>query len=117
MAVPLDLKRIAELGGLIGSDLEALLHSLEQSIERSIRELEQALAEEDLDRATYAAHACRNDALIVGAKPLLEALALVESHSRGLRLEPARDAFGRVRGMWPTVRAELERVAGRLESS
>jgi HPt (histidine-containing phosphotransfer) domain-containing protein len=117
VSVPLDLKRIAELGGLIGSDLEVMLDSLMQSMARSIEELEHALAAEDLERATRAAHLCRNDALIVGANQVQEALSQLESDSRDFRLEQARAAFELVREAWPSTRAELERAAREAASS
>jgi HPt (histidine-containing phosphotransfer) domain-containing protein len=107
----LDLKRIAELSSLIGSDLEAMLSSLVKSMARSIEELEGAIAGADLEGATQAAHRCRNDALVVGARHLQAALSTVEAHSRDLRLEPAREALDQVREAWPLTRQELERAA------
>jgi HPt (histidine-containing phosphotransfer) domain-containing protein len=107
----LDLGRIAELSSLIGSDLEAMLGSLIQSMARSIEELERAIAGADLKEATQAAHRCRNDALIVGARELQTALANLEAYSRDFQLEPAREALEPVRRAWPAARAELERAA------
>lgn len=111
MSSALDLERIAELGSLIGSDLEAMLGSLVKSMARSIEELERAIAGADLEEATRAAHRCRNDALIVGARELLAALTSLESHSRDFQLGAARDALEPVRRAWPPARAELERAA------
>jgi HPt (histidine-containing phosphotransfer) domain-containing protein len=116
VAAPLDLKRIAELGSLIGSDLEGLLGSLAQSMASSIEALERALTAGDLAQATQAAHSCRNDALIVGARAILVALSEVEAATRDMRLEPARAAFARVQEAWPSTRAELERAAGGTSS-
>jgi HPt (histidine-containing phosphotransfer) domain-containing protein len=107
----LDLERIAEVSRLIGSDLEGMLISLVQSMARSIEDLERAIADADLEGATQAAHRCRNDALIVGARELLAALTSLEAHSRNLQLGPARDALEPVRRAWPAARAELERAA------
>jgi HPt (histidine-containing phosphotransfer) domain-containing protein len=117
VAAPLDLKRIAELGSLIGSDLEGLLGSLALSMADSIEALERALAAGDLGQATQAAHSCRNDALIVGARQVLAALSEVEAASRALRLEEARAAFERVRAAWPATRAELERAVDQARSA
>ena len=111
MSSALDLERIAELSTLVGSDLEAMLGSLVKSMARSIGELERAIAGADLEEATQAAHRCRNDALIVGARELQTALASLEAHSRDFQLEPARDALEPVRRAWPAARAELERAA------
>jgi HPt (histidine-containing phosphotransfer) domain-containing protein len=111
MSVLLDLKRMAELGGLIGSDLAGLLSSLVDSMADGIDALGQALADADLPRATQAAHSCRNDALIVGAGQVQEALSEVESRCREEALAPAREAFGRVQLAWPATRVELERAA------
>jgi HPt (histidine-containing phosphotransfer) domain-containing protein len=113
----LDLERIAELSSLVGSDLETILVSLVQSMARSIEDLERAIEGADLEGATQAAHSCRNDALIVGARELLAALASLEAHSRDFQLGPARDALEPVRRAWPLARAELERAAHQLPSS
>jgi HPt (histidine-containing phosphotransfer) domain-containing protein len=107
----LDLHRIAELGSLIGSDFDAMLSSLVESMASSIKMLEEALRAGELAQATQTAHSCRNDALMVGARTIQEALSDVETLTRKLELDSARAEFERVRAAWPATRAELERAA------
>jgi HPt (histidine-containing phosphotransfer) domain-containing protein len=107
----LDRKRIAELGEVIGADLGRVIDSLCESISAAIDDADAALASGELPRAAYAAHRCRNDALMVGALGLQEALAALEAATRRQELEPAREALDRVREVWPATRDELTRAA------
>jgi HPt (histidine-containing phosphotransfer) domain-containing protein len=109
--VPLDRKRITELGQVIGPDLGRVLDSLCQSISSAIDDAADALAAGDPAAAAYAAHRCRNDALMVGARQLQDALGELETASRRRELEPAREAIERVREIWPTTRDELTQAA------
>jgi HPt (histidine-containing phosphotransfer) domain-containing protein len=111
--VPLDRKRLAELGQVIGPDLARVLDSLCESISSAIEDAGEALAAGDPAAAAYAAHRCRNDALMVGALQLNEALGELETASRRRELEPAREAIDRVREIWPATRDELTRAARR----
>jgi HPt (histidine-containing phosphotransfer) domain-containing protein len=110
----LDHNRIAELEGLIGSDLGPILQSLEESISTAIEDADRALGAGEPASAAYAAHRCRNDALLVGALQLQEALATLEAASRGKELEPACAAMSRVREIWPATRDALTRTASRF---
>jgi HPt (histidine-containing phosphotransfer) domain-containing protein len=107
----LDHTRIAELEDLIGPDLGPTLRSLEQSISNAIDDADGALAAGELGGAAYAAHRCRNDALMVGALQLQEALAALETAVRSRELEPARVAMAHIREIWPATRDELARAA------
>ena len=112
MAGPLDPKRLDELRGLIGPNLGSVVVSLIQSMAEAIGQADGALAAGRLSEAAYAAHCCRNDALMVGATQLQEALSTLEASTRAEQPEPARAALDRVRQLWPETLAELERVAG-----
>jgi HPt (histidine-containing phosphotransfer) domain-containing protein len=107
----LDRKRIAELGEVIGPDLGRVIESLCESISGAINDADAALVEGELPRAAYAAHRCRNDALMVGALQLQEALAALEEATRRQAATPAREALDRVRAVWPATRDELDRAA------
>ena len=74
---------------------------------RDLSAWEAALAGGDLDRATQAAHRCRNDALMVGAKPLQHALTALEAATRDHDLSRAREALEQVRAVWPATREQL----------
>jgi HPt (histidine-containing phosphotransfer) domain-containing protein len=108
--VELDLERVANLESILGSDLPEILASLGASMSARIAQAEEALADDRLADVTQAAHACRNDALMVGAQPLLAALSELEDASRGDRLEDAHAAMHRLREVWPETRSELQRA-------
>jgi hypothetical protein len=111
-SVELDLERVSRLEQVLGTELSDIIGSLVRNMADTIGQLERALDAGRLEHATQAAHLCRNDALMVGARPLLETLGDVESAAREHQLEPAREALARVREVWPSTRDELERVAG-----
>jgi HPt (histidine-containing phosphotransfer) domain-containing protein len=108
--VQLDLERVAKLESILGSELPDIVASLVTSMSARIAQLEEALADGRLQDATQAAHGCRNDALMVGAQPMLAALTELEDASRGDRLEEARAAMQRLRDVWPETRDELQRA-------
>jgi hypothetical protein len=102
-----DLGRIGELEDAMGADAAAIVASTLESMIGAIDELEAALAAGELDRATQAAHRCRNDALMVGARELLAALTELEAATRGSNKSRALVALARVRQVWPPTRDEL----------
>ncbi len=103
----IDLRRIGELQDALGADAAAIAGSMLQNMTAAIEELEAALAAGELDRATQAAHRCRNDALMLGARELLAALTDLEAATRGSDESGAGAALGRVRQVWPPTRDEL----------
>jgi HPt (histidine-containing phosphotransfer) domain-containing protein len=108
--VELDLERVAKLESILGSDLPEILASLVASMSARIAQAEEAIADNRLRDVTQAAHGCRNDALMVGAQPMLAALNELEDASRGDRLEDAHAAMQRLRDVWPETRDELQRA-------
>jgi HPt (histidine-containing phosphotransfer) domain-containing protein len=109
--VELELQRIAQLQEVMGAQLGEIIEGIVQSISTAIAQLEEALRAGELDRAAKAAHACRNDALMVGAKQLLVALTEIENCARNGQAPRAHRALLAVRETWPVTREELERVA------
>jgi|SRR5690348_16537937 HPt (histidine-containing phosphotransfer) domain-containing protein len=108
--VELDLERVAKLEDILGSDLSEILAAMAEGMAEQIDRAEQALADGRLPDVTQAAHRCRNDALMVGAQPLLAALTELEDASRGERPEDARAAMQRLHEVWPETRSELQRA-------
>jgi hypothetical protein len=102
-----DLGRIAELEDVIGADAAAIVSSMLENMTAAIDEVEGAMVAGDLDRATRAAHLCRNDAMMLGARPLLAALTDLEEATRALNEAGAGAALERVRVVWPPTRDEL----------
>ncbi len=115
MRAYIDLKRISELQGVMGTDTETIVAPMLAGMTTAIEEVEAALTAGDLDRATGAAHSCRNDALMLGAGPLLEALTDLEAATRDFDAGRANDALERLREVWPPTREQLADVARTAE--
>jgi hypothetical protein len=112
MTTYVDLDRIAELQDVMGADAATIVASMLRTMTAAIDDVEAALAGGDLDRVTQAAHLCRNDALMLGAKPMLDALTALEAASRDHDGSRAREALDGVRTVWPATREQLA-AAGR----
>jgi HPt (histidine-containing phosphotransfer) domain-containing protein len=108
--VELDLERVAKLESILGSDLPEILASLIANMSARIAQAEEALSDGRLHDVTQAAHGCRNDALMVGAKPMLAVLNELEDASRDGRLDDARAAMAWLHDVWPDTRDELQRA-------
>ena len=106
-----DLAQVSRLEDLLGMPLGEIIGSLVTSISEQIAEIERALDAGRPSDAVQPAHRCRNDALMIGAEPLLAALTDVEAASRRCELEPARSALARLKTIWPATRDELERAS------
>ena len=111
MTIYFDLERIAELEDVMGAQAETIVASMLRNMTAAIDEVEAAFAAGDLDRATQAAHLCRNDALMLTAKPLLHALTELESAAREHDESRAREALEGLRAVWPTTREQLAEAA------
>jgi HPt (histidine-containing phosphotransfer) domain-containing protein len=111
MGSELDLNRLAELRDLLQADLPELVTQLATGISDALIRLSSALAADDLAAVADAAHAARNEALMLGAQGLLEALEAVELNAREQHSQAAREALARAHSIWPGVRAALQRVA------
>ena len=85
----------------------SMLASLTDAIER----LEATVDRGELDPAVQAAHAARNDALMLGAGQLQAALSDLEAAARDADEPRAGGALERVRAVWPPTRDELAGVA------
>jgi Hpt domain len=111
MADELDLSRLADLQQLLESGLPQIVDTLLEELDRSMGAIGRALDDGDLAAAALAAHAARNSALMIEARPLLAALAALESGARGDDARAARQAHGRINQTWPPVRSQLEHAA------
>jgi HPt (histidine-containing phosphotransfer) domain-containing protein len=107
MSAEFDLGRIAELQEVMGADARTIVASMLASMTSAIEEVEVALAAGQLDRVTQAAHRCRNDALMLGAKQLQEALTAIEAATRNHNESGAREALTGLRAVWPATRQQL----------
>jgi hypothetical protein len=107
MTTYFDLERIAELQDVLGAEAGTIVASMLRNMTAAIDEVEAAFGAGDLDRATQAAHLCRNDALMLGAKPLLDALTALEVATRNQDESRARVALDELRAVWPATRERL----------
>lgn len=106
-----DLARIAELQKVMGSEAGTIVASMLTSLTAAIDEVDAAVPAGELDRATQAAHAARNDALMLSAGPLQRALSDLEAAARTGDDTGARAALERVREVWPATRDGLATAA------
>jgi HPt (histidine-containing phosphotransfer) domain-containing protein len=111
MSAYFDLSRIADLEAVMGARASAIVATMLRSMSSAIEQVESATAAGELDQATRAAHAARNDALMVGARQLQEALTELEAATRSGDADRARDALERIREVWPPTRDGLAAVA------
>jgi hypothetical protein len=107
----LDLSRLAELQQLLDSGLPQIIGTLLNELDRALGAIGEALDDGDLAAAALAAHAARNSALMISARPLLAALEALEEGARRDDAQAARQAQCRVGEAWPPLRSQLERAA------
>jgi len=105
-----DLRRLGELQHLMGADTAQILAGLLDSMRGAIERIERSLAGGDLGEAASAAHACRNDGLMIGASELLAVLQVVEQAARRGELTSARAVLTRLREVWTVTREALEQA-------
>jgi HPt (histidine-containing phosphotransfer) domain-containing protein len=111
MADELDLSRLAELRELLDSELPQIVETLVEELTRALQSITVALADGDLAAAALAAHAARNSALMIDARPLLDCLDGLESSARRDDAGGAREAQRRLETTWPPLCAQLRRAA------
>jgi hypothetical protein len=109
--VELELERLAQIQEVMGAKLPQIVDGMVASMTTAIEQVEEAMRTGALDCAAKAAHACRNDALMIGAKQLLIALTGLETAARDGQEALARQQLIALREAWPETRAELIRVA------
>jgi HPt (histidine-containing phosphotransfer) domain-containing protein len=102
-----DPTRIAQLQQVLGAEAAPMVASMLTSLTRAIERVEATVDAGDLAPAVQAAHAARNDALMLGAETLQAALSELELAARGADEPRTRDALERVRAVWPPTREEL----------
>jgi hypothetical protein len=109
----LDLRRLTELQELLGSDVSEIVATLVREISAATKAIQSGLAEGDLAAAALAAHAARNSALMLDARPMLDALREIETGARDEDLAAARSGLGHLQAVWPALRSRLEAEAER----
>jgi hypothetical protein len=102
-----DPARIAQLQQVLGEEADSMVSSMLASLTAAIERVEATVDAGDLEPAIQAAHAARNDALMLGAGPLQAALSDLEAAARDADDARAREALERIRAVWPPTRNEL----------
>jgi hypothetical protein len=111
MADELDLTRLAGLAELLDSELPQIVETLVEELTRALGAIGAALADDNLSAAALAAHAARNSALMIDARPLLDCLDALESSARRADPSGAREAQRRLDNTWPPLRSQLHSAA------
>ena len=109
--VELELDRVAQLQVVMGATVPEILTGMLSSMSTAIDHVGEAMQAGELDRVAKAAHACRNDAMMIGAKQLLVALTDLENAARGGEPASAAKALVTVNEAWLPTRDELERAS------
>jgi hypothetical protein len=109
--IALDPSRLADLQMFGADELRKIAGGVIASLEQVQLELTEATAVGDLARAAELAHRGRNEALVIGARELGEALEALEWAAR--RSEPARvgDALRLLRALWGPTRTAIEGIS------
>ena len=111
MDTELDLDRLAELQGLLGTELPEIVTTLMTELGRAFAGIDAALADGDLAAAALAAHAARNSALMIDARPVLGRLGELEASARRQDATATIAANEHLHEAWPALRRRLERAA------
>ena len=83
MTVELDLTRLDQVVDVLDTTVPEIVAGILANLTETIATLDAHLDHERLELAARAAHTCRNDALLVGARALLGALNAIEQAARG----------------------------------
>jgi HPt (histidine-containing phosphotransfer) domain-containing protein len=105
-----DLTRIRRLQEVMGIDAGSIVASTLQGMTTAIERVEAALAGSDLEAAIQPAHTARNDALMLGAGALQEALRDLEAAARSADEPRTAAALERLQSVWPPTRDELASI-------
>jgi hypothetical protein len=104
----LDLHRLAELQEMLGTELPEIVATLVAELTRAMSGIDAGLSAGDLGAVALAAHAARNSALMIDARPMLGCLRELETSARQGEPEAASAANQRLRASWPALRRRLE---------
>ena len=111
MTVELDLTRLDQVVDVLDTTVPEIVAGILANLTETIATLDAHLDHERLELAARAAHTCRNDALLVGARALLSALNAIEQAARGGDLRDAREAQLTLNQVWPETRRALAKIS------
>ena len=103
----LDLTRLTALQKHLGSDRAEIIGTLVSELSTAVEQIEAALKGGDLAAAAPAAHAARNSALMLDARPLLAALRQIEAGARRDDPAVAQSGLEGLHRTWPALHRRL----------
>jgi hypothetical protein len=111
VSAELDLTRLAELEETLGVELPQIVATLVEELDTAVADAQSSVGTGDLTAAALAAHAGRNSALMIGARPVLDALEALETRAGRGDVKGAGEALASLRSRWPVLRERLEAAA------
>jgi hypothetical protein len=109
----LDPRQVTRLGELLHSEPAQIIGDLYRELTGSVTAIDAGLRSGDLDAVAGAAHAGRNSALLIDARPLLADLEELERCARGDEPQGAAVARERLRTSWGALSTRLEELASK----
>ncbi len=113
-AVALDAERLAQLRVFEKREQREIAGGAVEAIARQLERIDAALAG-DHRSAAAAAHAARNEALLMGALELCDAFARLEQAARRGDRASVVTAVGEAHAAWPPTREAIVEFAGQLD--
>ena len=111
MEAELDLNRLTELQELLGSDVSEIVATLVREITAAMEAIEAGVEQGDFAATALAAHAARNSALMLDARPMLDALREIEAGARNQDLAETHVGLEHLEAVWPALRSRLSAAA------
>jgi hypothetical protein len=106
----LDPARVDELRVFTREELKVVAAEVIRSVSAGIEAAHVAAASGDMRGLAQAAHAGRNEALMVGARALADDFGQAEIAANAGDARAAREAIARVESSWSTVRPAVEQL-------
>ncbi len=108
MESELDLSRLDGLRDLLGAEPPEIVATLLRELGVAVTEIDRAFPAGDMAATALAAHAARNSALMIDARPMLRALGALETSARAGDGEAATAAHEQLHERWPALRRRLQ---------
>jgi hypothetical protein len=109
-AVALDADRLAQLRVFTDSEVRQIMSDVIDAVTAQLERLSAAVPSGDLKGAAEAAHRGRNEALLIGARELCDALTSLERAARAGDHAAMRGAADLAHELWPATEAAIKRV-------
>jgi hypothetical protein len=115
-ATELDVSRLEAIGVQLGQTAGDVAATLRMELARALDEIDAGVDAGDGEAIAIAAHAARNSALMIAARPTLAVLDKLESAARVRDLPRAAAAAHELQERWTALRAQLDRAIDPAQS-